>query len=404
MNKLINSAKQVFKEDALGIYIMAFLIPLYAKWLGFAVLIIILEQIIRRTPIKKEAVKAQLTWRNPGVWLFAFYLMHVVGLIYTENMKFATMDLGMKSTVAIFPVFFALYQPVVRWRIFIQSFILGAFVSIGLNIYLVFDLFLEYQDFRYLRGSLLSVLMHRGYWAAYLLVAYFFLLQMIIASTSWKKITINIVGALVIASFILLSESRLGFLVLMLLSVWVMIKLVKVLKNKWIIPLLGTLFIGFGLLIYHFVPSAVKRVEMTIEKITASSEENNIENTKETDARILIWGTSYELVKEHFWWGVGTGDIKDELIQRYIDKGYTDFAELKFNSHNQFLNSHIALGIWGSFFLLLVVVTNCLKKKNDPLRTWRVGITIILFLAMLTESMMESQAGIIPYAFFFSFL
>src|SRR5690554_3303338 len=122
MNKLINSAKQVFKEDALGIYIMAFLIPLYAKWLGFAVLIIILEQIIRRTPIKKEAVKAQLTWRNPGVWLFAFYLMHVVGLIYTENMKFATMDLGMKSTVVIFPVFFALYQPVVRWRIFIQSF------------------------------------------------------------------------------------------------------------------------------------------------------------------------------------------------------------------------------------------------------------------------------------------
>src|SRR5690554_7984461 len=153
MNKFLINIKEIVNEGPIGIYLMAFLIPLYEKWLGFAVLIIILEQIIRRTPIKKENIKAQLTWRNPGVWLFLFYFMHVVGLIHTENMAFAGMDLGMKSTLAIFPVFFLLYQPVVRWRLFMQFFILGAFVSIAVNLSLAMGYYLEVKNIRYLTGS-----------------------------------------------------------------------------------------------------------------------------------------------------------------------------------------------------------------------------------------------------------
>src|SRR5690554_5430458 len=106
MNLLMEKIKQIMKEGPLGIYLMAFLIPLNAKWLGFGVLIIILEQIIRRTPIRKENIKKQLSLKNPGLWLFLFYFMHIVGLIHTENMAFANMDLGMKATLALFPVSF----------------------------------------------------------------------------------------------------------------------------------------------------------------------------------------------------------------------------------------------------------------------------------------------------------
>jgi|SRR5690554_1215150 len=404
MNKFLINIKEIVNEGPIGIYLMAFLIPLYEKWLGFAVLIIILEQIIRRTPIKKENIKAQLTWRNPGVWLFLFYFMHVVGLIHTENMAFAGMDLGMKSTLAIFPLFFILYQPVVKWRVFVRSFVLGAFVSIVVNFFLALDLLLEMKNIYYLTGSYLSKLMHRGYWATYLLLAYFFLLKTAVSSQSIKKLIVNLAGALFIAFFVVLSESRLGYIAMAVISIWAMIKIIKILRNKWIIPLIAGLFVGSIFLIYNYMPGAVKRVTVTVESLFKPTDSLSQESLVATSSRLYVWESSVELIQENFWFGVGTGDIKDELIQRNLDKGYTELVELKLNSHNQFLNSHIALGVFGSLFLLFAIVTSFVKQKNDPIRFWRVGVVFILFLAMLPESMLEVQAGIIPYAFLLTFL
>jgi hypothetical protein len=404
MNNLLYNTKQIFKEGPLGIYLMAFLIPLYAKWLGFAVLIIILEQIIRRTPVRITDIKAQLTWRNPGVWLFLFYLMHVVGLIHTENMAFANMDLGMKSTIAIFPVFFMLYQPVVRWAVFTKFFVFGAFVSIVYNVSANLGIYLETNNIYFMTGSGLSSLMHRGYWAVYLLVAYFFLIKMTFQTKSKKQMLVNFFGALVMAFFIILSESRLGLIGLVLISAWEVIKLARAFKSKWIIPVAAALFLGMVLLVYNFMPRVVNRVSTTIETVLQPIDSNSDEKAIERSARSYLWGSSIELIKENFWFGVGTGDVKDVFVQRNSEKGYSRFVELRLNSHNQFFNSHIALGVFGSLFLLLSIVTNLMRQKSDPLRSWRTGIVFVLFLAMLPESMLESQAGIIPYAFLLSFL
>ncbi|HLV43074.1 MAG TPA: O-antigen ligase family protein [Brumimicrobium sp.] len=404
MNKFSERIKQIIKEGPLGIYLMAFLIPLNDNWLGFGVLIIILEQIIRRTPIKKANIKAQLTWRNPGIWLFMFYLMHVVGLIHTENMAFAGMDLGMKSTIAIFPVFFLLYQPVVRWRLFMQFFILGAFVSIAVNLSLAMGYYLEVKNIRYLTGSFISQLMHRGYWALYLLIAYLFLLKSGVDSQFKKSSIIHFFGAFLIAFFIVLSESRVGYIGLALISIWEIGRYVKMFKNKWIIPVVTGVFIGCIILVYNFLPSAANRVTSTIESLVTPKENVKEAETDATSVRLFLWESSVELIQENFWFGVGTGDVKDEFIQKNLDKEYLVLAEMRFNSHNQFLNSHIALGVFGSLFLLLSVVTNFLKLKPDPLRSYRVWIVLMLFLALLPESMLEVQAGIIPYAFLLSFL
>src|SRR5690554_8182788 len=104
MNLLMEKIKQIMKEGPVGIYLMAFLISLNANWLGFGVLIIILEQIIRRTPIRKENIKKHLSLKNPGLWLFLFYFMHIVRLIHIEHRFFAKMDLGKQTTFAILPV------------------------------------------------------------------------------------------------------------------------------------------------------------------------------------------------------------------------------------------------------------------------------------------------------------
>lgn len=396
--------KQIIKEGPLGIYLMAFLIPLNAKWLGIGVLIIILEHIIRRTPIRKENIKKQLSFKNPGLWLFLFYFMHIVGLIHTENMAFANMDLGMKATLAIFPVFFLLYQPLVRWPVFVKCFVLGAFASILVNVALSMEAYLNSGAFYYMRGSNLSQMMHRGYWAVYLLIAYLFLLKMAIVAVNRFKIFLNLLGALFLAVFIVLSESKVGYLLLAIISIWEVVKFIKAHKNKWLIPIAAAVFVGGGILVYTLMPSAVQRISKTFEVMAKPLDSYDKANAESTTARLFVWDASVDLIKENFWFGVGTGDIKDELHQRNLDKGYTGVAQMNLNSHNQFLNSHVAIGVFGSLFLLLTIVANLFKLNPDPLRSWRLGIVFILFIALLPESMLEVQAGIIPYAFFLTFL
>lgn len=106
MKESITKLKEIVREGPIGIYLMAFLIPFYQNFFGVATAIIILEFLVRRTAIRKEFIKSQLYWKNPGIWLFAFYLLHIVGLIHTENMKFANLDIGMKATLGIFPLLF----------------------------------------------------------------------------------------------------------------------------------------------------------------------------------------------------------------------------------------------------------------------------------------------------------
>ncbi len=404
MDKLLVGISKFLKEGPIGIYLMAFLIPLNPRMLGFAVAIIIVEQLIRSPKIDKTHFKSQLSWRNPGVWLLLFYLMHFVGLINTENMGFAKMDLGMKASLGIFPVFFMLYKVKVNWKLFVKAFIVGAFMSILINAGFSMVIYNEKRHTYYITGERLSHMMHRGYWATYLVLTYFLLLKQMIASKSKKSFLLNLLGALLMIIFIMASGAKVGFIILFFVSVWGVFSLFNRFRNKWILP---SAFVVIALTItsvYYFIPSISHRVTEALSVFTEPIESFDKVKPESTTARIMLWDSSRELIMENFWWGVGTGDVKDELIKRNYEKGYIGVAEQKLNSHFQFLNSHIAIGVFGSLFLLLSVIMNYLKQKPDEFRAWRIGIITILFIAMLPESMLETQAGIIPYAFLFTFL
>jgi O-antigen ligase len=139
-------------------------------------------------------------------------------------------------------------------------------------------------------------------------------------------------------------------------------------------------------------------------EIQKPREEYNMHKSGNVVARFLTWESSIQIIKENFWFGVGTGDVKDELRQQYSDSGYFALEKYNLNSHNQFLNSHVALGVFAPLFLLMALFVNLLKKRPfDKYYSWRFGVIIILFLSLLTESTLEAQAGIMPYAFLLCF-
>ena len=100
---------------------------------------------------------------------------------------------------------------------------------------------------------------------------------------------------------------------------------------------------------------------------------------------------------------MGTGDAKDKMLETYKERGMQSEYENKLNSHNQFLNTFIALGITGliSLVLCLMIPAYYSFKEKYFLFLAFVGIAGLNFLF---ESMLERQAGVIYFAFFYSLL
>ncbi|HMT30539.1 MAG TPA: O-antigen ligase family protein, partial [Bacteroidia bacterium] len=101
--------------------------------------------------------------------------------------------------------------------------------------------------------------------------------------------------------------------------------------------------------------------------------------------------------------GTGTGDVKDELVKVYYQKGYTEIYNLKLNAHNQFLQSFASLGVLGFLFLIMVMLAatvNAVKTRNWLLFSF----TGIVAANMMIESVLEVSAGAAFVSLFFPLL
>jgi len=411
MKKTLNNILSFFVKGpcppagaAIGIYLLVFLTPFNPRLMGFGVAIMIVEQIIRLKPIRRSHIKESLHWKNPIIWLFLFYIMHVVGTLYSENMSFAELDLGMKASFAIFPLFFLLYKIEINWKWMVWSFLIGVFLSIVINFSWSFLIYLEEGSTYYLMNSELSHFMHRSYWAVYLSIGYFFLVRLILQNKLVKTLTLYLLGAFSIALIIVLTGAKIAYILLFLITIWGGVMIFKQQKNKWVVPgVLLALTISI-LTIFYVSPRLSGRIDQAFDAVSRPIDSYDKVHPHSTTARIMAWDAALVIIKENFWWGVGTGDVKDELIKEYDSKGCVGIAKKKLNSHNQFLNTHVTIGIFGVLFLFLSLFMNGVKKKNDHFYKWRRGIIVILFLALLPEAMLETQAGIIPYALFICML
>jgi O-antigen ligase len=115
----------------------------------------------------------------------------------------------------------------------------------------------------------------------------------------------------------------------------------------------------------------------------------------------MVWQSALELIRQHPL-GVGTGDVKDELVKRYEIHGFKKPLEKKLNAHSQWLQSSVALGWPGMLFLSLpfLLMALILYRKFTWLGAVFLGLTGFNFLV---ESMLEVQAGVIPFVFFMFF-
>lgn len=126
---------------------------------------------------------------------------------------------------------------------------------------------------------------------------------------------------------------------------------------------------------------------------------NNNPSGNSVTQRFEYWKTAIGIIKENFWFGVGTGDPKIAFAAQYEKTNSQLSPEWRLRSHNQFLAIAVALGFVGLGWFLFTLFYPCaiaLKKHNYLYFLF----FIVAFLSMITEDTLETQAGVSFYIFF----
>lgn len=118
--------------------------------------------------------------------------------------------------------------------------------------------------------------------------------------------------------------------------------------------------------------------------------------------RRAIWTCSIDVVRGNFWIGVGTGDAHDELQKAYENrKFYFASRYNRYNAHNQYIQTMVNFGIIGFSIFVTCIAMQLFILRNHPLF---IAFTICVMSSFLTESMLETNKGILVYGFFGSLI
>ena len=334
------------------------------------------------------------------ILLIIFYLWHVISVSYSDNLDVASFDLQVKLSLIIFPLIFLFKKDSV---LFNRKKIAEIFVfsSIVMSVLLLFNLFAYYVTNNVLLYYMsYSVFLHPSYYALYLDFSVVLAVYLISKTKNKTTIVYYIIAIFLFLINIYFSDSKSGYLATILVLLYIVFYFG--LKKSKLITVFSTLLI---LWISVAVLKNNPRFQTTfrVVKEYQSVIDNPEDKSSSTSMRILAWNASLKIIEENTFFGVGAGDIKQELNKKYKELKYDYLLKYHLNSHNQFLETWLGQGIIGFVLLLLVFVIpfiDAIKRKNIILQTF----LLLMFINFLFESMLNTQAGTIFFGFFYSFI
>ena len=116
--------------------------------------------------------------------------------------------------------------------------------------------------------------------------------------------------------------------------------------------------------------------------------------------RFIYWQSAIEVWKNNLWFGVGTGDVFDEVEKWQKNNSRLSDGFYK-HPHNQFLTILATFGILGFIWFLVWIFFPVLNIKKHNLLS--LAFAIIVIISYLDEDTLETQAGV-TFVMFFSTL
>lgn len=318
----------------------------------------------------------------------SFYLAAIIGMIYTVNISDGLFNLEVKLSLLIVPVFFLTSNIINKYSVFglLKTYIFGVSLSLLVQFFFAAINFQETGNTDVFFYRLLSYFHHPTYFAIYTNFAIASLLVLIFHYRDRPQFRhFALLGFLVIGIYQLSSRTGMLTLVLLLLYAFVYIIFPQLKWRKMLYALFTTVLLSAAIL-------------FPIAKYTQSMRQVDLSSSKSSSGvRLAMWKSALPLIIEHPFFGVGTGDVNRELQKRFSEDKILRAVRDNLNAHNQFMQAQVGLGLMGTFALLIGIlfplwISIRKGKLFYPL------FAVILLISFITESVLNTQAGVIYYA------
>ncbi len=145
--------------------------------------------------------------------------------------------------------------------------------------------------------------------------------------------------------------------------------------------------------------SLYPRIYQTIWEYYVYSKTGNA-NQKSFSQRIEYAKAAVSIIKQHPWFGVGTGNWKDEFKKAYAQNSPELGKEYYASSHNQYLNYAVKFGLVGLVLILFLLLYPVIKTKRYKDHLFLLFL-VFMFFANFADSNFESHMGSSFFVFFY---
>jgi O-antigen ligase len=117
--------------------------------------------------------------------------------------------------------------------------------------------------------------------------------------------------------------------------------------------------------------------------------------------RLEFWRTGWQIAREHWALGVGTGDTQQAFDAQYVAVRSTLAPAWRLRAHNQYLTLWVSFGVFGLLWSLFSWWWPAWKLGawRDPLF---VAWAVIFGMSCLTDDTIETQAGATFFALYYA--
>jgi len=384
----------------LSFYLLAFTLPFSIQLNSFFIILLFVLSFYKRELYKNlKGINQRLF-----ILLTSFYLIQVVGLLYSENIQSGLFHLEVKLGFLAFPLIF-LNAPVKHAYIrnmqlvFVTSVLLSClFTSLGIfyvNKMQGFE-FNSTNQWYYSYTNLGNILrFHPIYFSLYVSFSILILFYYFKNFSSFYK-TISIVIFLFLTMFLLQLSARMQVFALTLIFLGVIFYwFLK--RKKILLALASTTMFFLGLIFFINQFPILKERLLGTFKLGG----NEITDKWNMDARLIKWKCGAEIIRNNFALGVGTGDAQIELQKCYVSINSEEHIINKYNAHNQYIQTFIANGIVG--FLILIGILIAGLFISYKFKSFLFFSFLFLFIfACFTESTLSVQKGVVFFSFYSS--
>lgn len=344
-------------------------------------------------------------WRSPLMWLLlSLYLITAVSVLYSANLKVAIFALDKKISLLILPLVIGT-SPALTGAEF-RRLVLAATgaVSAALLLCLVWAAYrsssLGADAFFWTNLTVPLGDFHPTYFSLYInfLICWLAIYLIKQRKSSWRRGHAWIVAELVLLyGSLLLLSSKLQLIMAGVIPFVIAVCYMNSRQLRWLLPAFAAVLIVAVLVVTQTKASERFKHITTLNYDLAAP----VSTFNELTIRLALAECSWMIIKDHPLFGVGAGDVYEELdkVYRKVDYkfGYLDQQ----NPHNQYLSQWLATGIIGLALLLSILLgmfVMAIKTKQYDLL-----VLIILFVASFAiESMLERQKGIVLFSLLLS--